>query len=37
MVRECHLQLLKTSQYDKQVPDFVYNELYSYITKYVYR
>ncbi|MGF6202106.1 zeta toxin family protein [Pseudomonas laurylsulfatiphila] len=37
MVRECHLQLLKTSKYDKQVPDFVYNDLYSYITKYVYR
>lgn len=37
MVKECHLQLLKTSQYDKQVPDFVYNDLYSYITKYVYR
>jgi hypothetical protein len=36
-VKECHLQLLKTKEYDKLVPDFVYNDLYSYITKYVYR
>ncbi|MDF9773182.1 zeta toxin family protein [Pseudomonas baetica] len=37
MVKECHLQLLRTSAYVKYVPDFVYNDLYSYITKYVYR
>jgi hypothetical protein len=36
-IKECHLLLLKTSDYSKQVPDFVYNDLYSYITKYVYR
>ena len=37
MVKECHLQLLRTSAHAEHVPDFVYNDLYSYITKYVYR
>lgn len=37
MVKECHLALLKTESFAKQVPDFVYNDLYAYIVKYVYR
>jgi hypothetical protein len=37
MVKECHLALLKTGTHAKQVPDFVYNDLYTYIEKYVYR
>jgi len=37
MVKECHLSLLKTATYDTLVPDHVYNDLYAYIIKYVYR
>ena len=37
MVKECHLSLLKAGTFAKQVPDFVYNDLYAYIVKYVYR
>jgi hypothetical protein len=37
MSKECHLALLKTGTYAKDVPDFVYNDLYAYIVKYVYR
>ncbi|MFU2326053.1 zeta toxin family protein [Pseudomonas sp. NFX98] len=37
MVKECHLALLKAGTYGKQVPDFVYNDLYAYIVKHVYR
>ncbi|MFJ2682825.1 zeta toxin family protein [Pseudomonas sp. NPDC087342] len=37
MVKECHLALLKTGTYAEHVPDFVYNDLYAYIVKYVYR
>jgi hypothetical protein len=37
MVKECHLALLKTGTHGKEVPDFVYNDLYTYIVKYVYR
>lgn len=36
-VKACHLLLLRINKYREQVPDFVYNDLYSYITKYVYR
>lgn len=37
MVKECHLALLKTGTYAEHVPDFVYNDLYAYVVKYVYR
>lgn len=37
MVQQCHLALTKAAVYAKQVPDFVYNDLYGYIIKYVYR
>ncbi|WP_448107843.1 zeta toxin family protein [Pseudomonas azerbaijanoccidentalis] len=37
MVKECHLALLKAGTYDKEVPDFVFNDLYTYIIKHVYR
>jgi len=37
MVKECHLALSRTQTYYEQVPDFVYNDLYAYIVKYVYR
>jgi hypothetical protein len=37
MIRECHLALLKSQTYAEHVPDFVYNDLYAYIVKYVYR
>jgi hypothetical protein len=37
MIKNCHLALLKTMKYTKQVPDVVYNDLYAYIVKYVYR
>ena len=37
MVKDCHLALLKTGAHARQVPDFVYNDLYTYIEKYVYR
>ncbi|MBV6823085.1 zeta toxin family protein [Pseudomonas sp. PD9R] len=37
MVKACHLALIKTERFAKQVPDFVYNDLYGYIIKYVYR
>jgi hypothetical protein len=37
MIKECHLALLKSQIYAEHVPDFVYNDLYAYIVKYVYR
>jgi hypothetical protein len=37
MVKECHLALTKTAIFASQIPDFVYNDLYGYIIKYVYR
>jgi hypothetical protein len=37
MVKDCHLALLKTGIQAGKVPDFVYNDLYTYIEKYVYR
>ncbi|MET0848239.1 MAG: zeta toxin family protein [Pseudomonas sp.] len=37
MIKECHLALLKAQTYAQLVPDFVYNDLYAYIVKYVYR
>lgn len=37
MVKDCHLALLKAQTYDQLVPDVVYNDLYAYIVKYVYR
>lgn len=37
MVKECHLALSRARPYLEQVPDFVYNDLYAYIVKYVYR
>lgn len=37
MVKECHLALLKTQAHAEHVPDAVYNDLYAYILKYVYR
>ncbi|MHA3738824.1 zeta toxin family protein [Pseudomonas sp. Eth.TT006] len=37
MVRECHLALQKTAHYAEQIPEFVYNALYSRIVKYVNR
>ncbi|MDR6607286.1 zeta toxin family protein [Pseudomonas synxantha] len=37
MTRECHLALLKTANHAEEVPDVVYNDLYAYIVKYVYR
>ncbi|MHC8394844.1 zeta toxin family protein [Pseudomonas sp. LB3P93] len=37
VIKECHLALLKTQTYAKDVPDFVYNDLYAYIVKYVNR
>ncbi|VVO73817.1 zeta toxin family protein [Pseudomonas fluorescens] len=37
LVKECHQSLLKTGTHAREVPDFVYNDLYAYIVKYVYR
>jgi hypothetical protein len=37
MIKVCHLALLKSGNYADQVPDAVYNDLYAYIVKYVYR
>lgn len=37
VVKECHVALHKTQGHAKDVPDFVYNDLYGYIVKYVYR
>lgn len=37
MVKECHLTPLKTKPHAEHVPDSVYNDLYAYILKYVYR
>ncbi|MGB8922638.1 MAG: zeta toxin family protein [Pseudomonas sp.] len=37
MIKECHLALQKTAQYAEQIPEFVYNALYSRIVKYVNR
>jgi hypothetical protein len=37
MVKDCHLALLKTQTYADLIPDVVYNDLYAYIVKYVYR
>jgi len=37
VVKECHLSLLKTATYDTLVPNHVYNDLYAYVIKYVYR
>jgi hypothetical protein len=37
MIKQCHLALLKTQTYAEHVPDFVYNDLYAYIVKYVCR
>lgn len=37
MVKDCHLALLKAQTYAQFVPDVVYNDLYAYIVKYVYR
>ncbi|MDI1332837.1 MULTISPECIES: zeta toxin family protein [Pseudomonas] len=37
IVKECHLALLNTQTYAQVVPDFVYNDLYAYIVKYVNR
>jgi hypothetical protein len=37
IVKECHLALLNTQTYALVVPDFVYNDLYAYIVKYVNR
>lgn len=37
VLKECHLALLKTQAYAQDVPDFVYNALYAFITKYVNR
>ncbi|OYQ29965.1 Zeta toxin [Pseudomonas mandelii] len=37
VVKECHLALLKTQTYAEVVPDFVYNDLYACIVKYVNR
>lgn len=33
-IKECHQMLLQTSQYAEQIPDFVYDALYSRIFKY---
>ena len=37
VLKECHLALLKTQAHAEHVPDFVYNALYAFITKYVDR
>jgi hypothetical protein len=37
VVKECHLALLKTRTHASHVPNFVYNDLYAYIVKYVNR
>jgi predicted nucleic acid-binding protein len=37
MVKECHLALIKSATHASEVPDFAYNDLYTYIEKYVYR
>ncbi|UVM41537.1 zeta toxin family protein [Pseudomonas sp. B21-017] len=37
MVKECHVALHKSRTHARYVPNFVYNELYAYIVKYVYR
>ncbi|MNP29054.1 hypothetical protein D3C76_1220620 [compost metagenome] len=37
LVKECHLALHKIGTYAEKVPDVVYNDLYAYIVKYVYR
>jgi hypothetical protein len=37
IVKECHLALLRTAAHASYVPNFVYNDLYAYIDKYVCR
>ncbi|MHC8299906.1 zeta toxin family protein [Pseudomonas sp. ZS1P83] len=37
IVKECHLALLKAGTHASHVPAFVYNDLYTYIAKYVLR
>ncbi|MGV8890253.1 MAG: zeta toxin family protein [Pseudomonas sp.] len=37
IVKECHLALLKAGTHASYVPAFVYNDLYTYIAKYVLR
>lgn len=37
MVKECHIALHKSRTHARYVPDFVYNDLYAYIVKHVYR
>ena len=37
ILKECQLALLQTQTYADRVPDFVYNDLYAYIVKYVNR
>ncbi|MGO4310882.1 hypothetical protein AB4Z35_13590 [Pseudomonas sp. KB_15] len=37
MIKECHRTLARTGPFTDQIPDFVFNELYSHIIKYVYR
>ncbi|VVM65488.1 hypothetical protein PS662_01526 [Pseudomonas fluorescens] len=37
VVKECHVALHTTQSHAKEVPDFVYNDLYGYIVKYVQR
>lgn len=37
MVKECHIALHKSRTHSRYVPDFVYNDLYAYIVKHVYR
>ncbi|MGE8064245.1 zeta toxin family protein [Pseudomonas sp. NPDC089569] len=37
MIKECHLALLKAGIHAEQVPAFVYNDLHTYIARYLYR
>lgn len=37
VIKECHLALGKTQAHAKEIPDFVYNDLYTYIVRYVSR
>lgn len=37
IIKECHLALLKASTHAADVPQFVYNDLYAYLVRYVYR
>ncbi|MFL1527650.1 hypothetical protein [Pseudomonas sp. O230] len=37
IVKECHLALLKASTHATDVPQFVYNDPYTYLVWYVYR